>query len=317
MLSRVAERIYWLGRYVERAENTTRILNVSTNLLLDLPRNVRLGWRTLVEITGSVEQFDARFQNCDERNVVRYLLGDLSNPGSVLSAINMARENARTAREILPFEAWERINDIYLLLRDRTAAGVGRSERPRILQQIITGCQAFTGFLEGCMSHESAYTFVSLGQNLERADMSTRILDVGSARLLSGHAGTALRPEEQAPYTNVLWMSVLRSLSAYQMYRQHVQDRVNAEDVLIYLLQNRRFPRAVAYCLKEIESYLGELPRHEEALRQTVAIERRVHSAAIPALLESGLHEFIDDLELGYAAIHDQIAATWFLPVTR
>jgi len=315
MLSRVAERTYWLGRYLERAENTARLLGVSTHLLLDLPRNVRLGWRTLVEITGADALFDERFHNADERNVVRFMLGDTGNPGSVLSALHLARENARTTREILPNEAWERINDLYLLLQERSATGVRRAERQPLLQRIIAGCQGFTGLLEGCLSHADAYTFICLGRNLERADMTTRILDAGSARLLGGSEGTELTADEQAPYAGVLWMNVLRSLSGLQMYRQHVLDRINAEDVLIFVLQDERFPRAIAHCMRDLQALLAELPRHEEALRQVAAVSRRVRDLDIPRLLaDDGLHAYIDELQLGFAEIHTRIAATWFLP---
>ncbi|MGE0384315.1 MAG: alpha-E domain-containing protein [Gammaproteobacteria bacterium] len=313
MLSRVAQRIYWLGRYVERAESTARLVQVMATLLLDLPRDVRLGWRTLIDITGSGPAFDEAGAEPDERTVVRFMLWDQSNPGSVLSSLNAARENARTTREILPTEAWERINTGFLALRDSAGGAASYSQRHPILQRIIAECQGFTGMLSGGMSHEAPATFVRLGRYLERADMATRILDVGSARLLT-REDTELTREQQGAYTNVLWMSVLRSLSALQMYRQHVHDRVNAEDVIAFLLQDMKFPRAVAHCLGQIGVCLAQLPRHDGAGASLAAVSQLATGADVSALVRHGLHEFIDDLQLGFAAIHDRIADTWFLP---
>jgi len=306
MLSRVAERTYWLGRYLERAENTARLLGVSTHLLLDLPRNVRLGWRTLVEITGADALFDERFHNADERNVVRFMLGDTGNPGSVLSALHLARENARTTREILPNEAWERINDLYLLLQERSATGVRRAERQPLLQRIIAGCQGFTGLLEGCLSHADAYTFICLGRNLERADMTTRILDVRTASLIPDEV-TGLRS-----FDNIQWMSVLKSLTAYQMYRLEMQVRVKRAMVLEFLFRSQRFPRSVRRCLDELERRLEMLPNHEDPLRVVHRMKRTLAEAPVQELSQDSLHAFIDELQIGLGDVHAALDATFF-----
>ncbi|MEX2131005.1 MAG: alpha-E domain-containing protein, partial [Pseudohongiellaceae bacterium] len=235
MLSRVAERVYWMARYLERAENTARLLNVYSTLLLDLPRGTKVGWHTLVEITGTQAKFDETQKTADERSVVKFLLAD-HNGLSILSVLSMARENARTTREIIPAEAFEQVNNLYLYIKENALKGVSRGPRHELLQEIIENCQQITGLLAGTMSHNTAYRFIRIGRNLERADMSTRIVDVGSSNLLPGVplAGETDKPRNE-PYENILWMSVLRSISAYQMYRQHVRDRVNAEDVVMYL----------------------------------------------------------------------------------
>ncbi|MEX2130850.1 MAG: alpha-E domain-containing protein, partial [Pseudohongiellaceae bacterium] len=154
------------------------------------------------------------------------------------------------------------------------------------------------------------------GRNLERADMSTRIVDVGSSNLLPDVvlAGEIAKPRNE-PYENILWMSVLRSISAYQMYRQHVRDRVNAEDVVMYLLQDEQFPRAVVHCLIQAQDSIDDLPNHSEALRQVAKALRHVREAKIANLLAGGLFQFIDELQVELAAIHAQIASTWFLRV--
>ncbi len=318
MLSRVGERIYWLSRYLERAENSARLMNVYSSLLLDLPKGARIGWHTLVEITGSFNEFDEKFQANDERSVIRFLLADTKNPVSILSSLEMARENARTTREIIPAEAWEQINNLYLYTRENAAKGISRGPRNQLLQQIIAHCQQLTGLLAGAMSHNSAYNFIRLGRNLERADMTTRIVDVGSVSLLPTlQVGGAASEPVIEPYENIIWMNVLRSLSAYQMYRQHVLDRVNGEDVVTFLLQDTQLPRSVIHCLSKLEFCLQKLPGNEDAILQVSRAQALVASADIPALLQKGLLEFIDELQVEIGEIHGRIAEAWFLPVVE
>lgn len=313
MLSRVAERIYWLGRYMERCENTARLVNVNSNLYLDLPGNVRVGWGSLIDISGTGNYFPADTKTADEKTVVQFMLSDKQNPASLINSLNSARENARITREIMPMEAWEIINDLYLYIRDRSERITLRRDRNIILSHVIGSVQQFTGLLAGCMSHNNAYDLIRIARNLERADMSTRIVDVGLVNLLPhlSIGGT----EVLEPYDNILWMSVLRSLSAYQMYRQQVRDRVNAEAVIKFLLQNEDFPRAVAHCLKQLEQCLWAMPHSEQLISYLLEIQKQLEEADLQSLLEKGLHDYIDELQLQIGNLHFKIAETWFLPV--
>ncbi|MEX0617581.1 MAG: alpha-E domain-containing protein [Pseudohongiellaceae bacterium] len=314
MLSRVAQRVYWLARYLERAENTARLLNVFSTLLLDLPRGTKVGWHTLVEITGTDGEFDERNRAADERSVIRFLLSE-SNGLSILNSLAMARENARTAREIIPAEAFEQINNLYIYGKENAAKGISRGPRHELLHQIICNCQQLTGLLAGTMSHNAAYSFIRIGRNLERADMTTRIVDVGSGSLLPDLTSrTDGDGPASEPYENILWMSVLRSISAYQMYRQHVRDRVNAEDVVMFLLQDGLFPRAVVHCLTAAQSSVEDLPHNENVLRQVALALRHAREAKIPELLDGGLFQYLDELQVQIGAVHIRIAETWFLP---
>lgn len=318
MLSRVAERAYWLGRYMERAENTARIIDVMSHLLLDLPRNTRFGWGALVDITGANEEFYGRFEQADERNVSRYLLNDRLSSVSVVTALNFARENARTTREIIPIEAWERINSLYLRAAEVSGGHLARRKRDEFVRMVIGGCHALTGLLMGAMRHDDAFYLIHVGRSLERADMTTRIVDVGTANLFdaqeAGNPGADADDEDGDPLTSVLWMSILRSLNAYQAYRQHVQDRVNAEDVVSFLLQDEKFPRTVVQCLGSLERCAGELPGSDAVIRSAQTARRRTLEADISRIIGSQLHEFIDGLQLMIGSIHNQIAETWFLP---
>jgi uncharacterized alpha-E superfamily protein len=316
MLSRVAERIYWLGRYLERAENTARLLTVYSNLLLDLPRGARVGWHTLVDITGSQAEFSEKYKETDERSVNRFLLSDQNNYSSIISSISLARENARTTREIIPTEAWEQINNLYLFTRDNMGKATARGPRHQLLQDIIAHCQQIAGLLAGAMSHNSGYNFLRIARSLERADMTTRIVDVGSFTLVPSLTKSGQSVEQTAkPFANMIWMSVLHSLSAYQMYRQHVLDRVNGEDVVTFLLQDAQFPRAVMHCLVKLQTCLQYLPNNEATQAQLSATLKLVESANISELLENGLLEYIDELQVEIAGIHARITDTWFLPV--
>ncbi|MEJ6593503.1 MAG: alpha-E domain-containing protein [SAR86 cluster bacterium] len=303
MLSRVAEKMYWFGRYVERVENTARLISVNTNLVMDLPRVDHI-WASTLDITGNSVEFQRRFTRVDERNVVKFLLED--DACSIRSAVRLARENARTTREIMPSEAWERINELYLFLQKNLGQGLKREGRHNFLGEIIGRCHQLTGLLAGSMSADTAYNFIKIGRNLERADMSSRIVDVGSLNLIT-------LKDKQVEYDNILWMNVLRSLTAYQMYRQHVKDRVNGEDVVDFLLKNRKFPRAVAHCLNEVNRCCSELPLNDLPLRSISQALRTIESNDVIKLLnESGLHEFIDVVQLAFADIHSQVANAWF-----
>jgi len=307
MLSRVAENLYWFARYKERAENTARLINVNTNLVLDLPKSANLGWEPIIEILGSAEQYHAHHDNVEERTVLRYLISDANNPVSIYTSMAMARENCRTIRDFVPREAWELINDAWLFAKNNAQQGISRRGRHQFLQGIIVRVQTLTGMLAGTMLHDQGYDFLKMGRNLERADMTTRIIDVRTANLLENSH------EDLTPYENIQWMSVLKSLTAYQMYRRTIQVRVRRSDVLSFLLQERRFPRAFYHAICEVESCLRELPRNEEALATLAVLQKKVLAAKPARLKQERLHKFIDNLQLGLAHVHMAVDKTYFL----
>ena len=187
MLSRVANKIYWMARYLERAENTARIINVNTHLLLDLPKRVRLGWEPIIDITSKRDYFYSLYEEADEHSVVRFMVTDMRNPDSMLSTLNMARENTRTIRDIIPREVWEQVNTLYLNAKTNARSVTTQRHRYDYLRSIIAGVQTVSGMLAGTMTHDEGYDFLRMGRNLERADMTTRIIDVRSASLVAGY----------------------------------------------------------------------------------------------------------------------------------
>lgn len=306
MLSSDAESIYWMGRYVERAENTARLVNVNVNLMLDMPRQVRPGWRVLVEIIGSQGLFEKLYTRAEERDVVRFLLGDARNPGSMLSSLQLARENARTMRDLIPGEAWEQLNSLHAYAQQQLAAGLTQKRRFDYLRGIIVGAQTFNGIIAGTMTRDHGYDFLRIGRNLERADMTTRIIDVRSAEM------PAALDDLGAPYANLQWMSVLKSLTAYQMYRRAMQVRVRRPEVLRFLFHDSRFPRAFRHCVEQVEGCLVALPRGSAPLGIARRVIATLETGDPEQLEQVALHTFIDELQLGLAELTDAIRATYF-----
>jgi len=308
VLSRVAENIYWLARYLERAENTARLVNVNAKLLLDLPPEYRPDWLALVDITGSRELFDAREKRAEERDIVYFLIGDLDNPGSIFSSVCAARENARTLRDVLPNEVWEHMNELYMEIKEKLPAALSKRTRFHFLQHIVRGMQTLTGELEGTMSRNDAFTLLMLGRNLERADMTSRIIDVRSAQLLPADA-----PGFQ-PFETIQWLNLLKSLSGYQMYRLSQRTRVSRSAVLEFVLRDLQFPRACLFCLKEVEHFLRALPRCAGVVGSVEEARSFLLNAAPATLDQPALHEFIDRLQLHIIVVHEGVAQTYFPP---
>ncbi|MCG6899319.1 MAG: alpha-E domain-containing protein [Gammaproteobacteria bacterium] len=306
MLSRVAERLYWTARYLERAENTARLVKVYSYMMLDLPSGVGVNWRQLVDVSGAHEYFDRNYRTSGERNVIKFMLCDTDTHSSLISSLAMARENIRTTRDLVPSEGWEHVNELYLFARKKLAAKTLPKGRYEFLSEVVMRCQQITGLLAGTMSHGPAYQFVRVGRNLERADMTTRMIDVGSTTLIA--PGVELERLE-----NRLWTYVLRSLSAHQMYRQYVRRRILPDQVLGFLLRDMLFPRAVAHTLGEIASCFEKyLPHSEEPLRAVLRLQRLVAEADAATLRAAGLHDFIDRMQREFGNLHQLISSTWF-----
>ncbi|WP_144394425.1 alpha-E domain-containing protein [Pleionea sediminis] len=306
MLSRVANNLYWLARYLERAENTARLINVNSHLLLDLPKNIKLGWEPIVDILSFRDIFYENYQEADEKSVVNFMVLDNKNPGAIINSLNYARENARTVREIIPREAWEQINNLYLQVVDHKSDAFTRSTRYPYLSQIILAHQTITGLLAGTMTHDEAYSFIRLGRNLERADMSTRLIDVRSASLLPDVE------EELKTFKNIQWMGVLKSMTAYQMYRQKVRVRINRDDVLNFLLLEPKFPRSLLHTIEQLEGSLVELPNSKKASDKVQQVKKKLLTTNPAKLLQKKLHQFIDEMQVGLIEIDSCVSENYF-----
>jgi uncharacterized alpha-E superfamily protein len=309
MLSRSAERLYWLARYLERTENIARLVSVHMNLLMDLPNGVEMGWLQLVRINASEPQFYEKYKNANERNVTRFLLIDKGYQGSLFSSLSSARENIRTSRDLLPDEAWEQVNEMYLFVKNHNHIDsvYNRSNRVALLNEILKGCQRFTGLLSGYMSHNHPYRFIRLGKNIERADMTSRILDLASLLLADS------RSDEMRQYETILWVNILKALNAQLMYRQHVRSSVNGDDVLNFLLLNTNLPRSVGCCVAEMASCINALPNNDALPSELEKLEAYVQAFDTQRTTQAQLREILDNLHNNLGELHDRIASNWFL----
>ena len=300
-LSRVAERIYWLGRYIERAESTARLIAVNADLLMDLPVRRALDWRVLMDITGSSALFETLYDDTTERNVVRYLASDPRNPSSILSSLANALENMRTVRDTMPLVTFEYVNELDLFARSGLQGHLSRSRRVEVLNGITRRVQQLEGFLSSNMTHGDKWQFLRLGNHLERADMTTRIVDVRS------RAGSG-----DAPFEPIQWRGVLRSVYALQSYQATMQAPVEGPAVLEFLFQYDAQPRSYASCLNSLKFGLRRLPRAEGPLRVCDAMLRHVREANGRDLEGERLHAFVDGCQAQLGALHDEIANTYF-----
>jgi len=297
LLSRVADRLYWSARFLERAEDTARIVRAFTDLVADTPSEIEVSWEPLVAIAGSGEVYRQHLASAVdavptdmERAVVMHLVVDPANLGSVRSCVASSRENLRTTRDVAPREAWEALNHLYLFTERESDRGLIRSHRNRFLTRVLSDSRRIDGILATSMTHDEAYVMWRLGRALERADMTTRVLGVRAVAVLEGHpvvtahdgaqGETASQAQTQsqtllgqepgakaprrgeAPATELAleWMGVLRSVAALQMYQRAVRGPIDGQSVVDFLLFHERFPRAVRCCLREFGLALRELP---------------------------------------------------------
>lgn len=307
MLSRSAERLYWLARQLERTENTARLISVTMNLIYDLPYGTEVGWHNLIKICGVENEFYKHFKTPTEQHIIRFLLVDVKNPSSLLSSLSYARENSRTCRELMPDEAWEQVNEMYLYATNNIDTLSSRRGRMLFLQEMMRGCQRFTGFMAGAMSHNDSFRFICLGRNIERADMTTRIMDFGTV-LLSEDRSTLTRE-----YESILWINVLKSLSALLMYRKQVRQQVKGKDVLSFLLKNPDFPSSVKHCLHQISHCcIAQLPNSAALVQQLNTLEQQLLDVDMAHTTPMQLHQTLDNLQTEFNVLHTKIAETWF-----
>lgn len=299
LLSRVADRIYWAARYLERAEDTSRLVRSFQDVFADLPLAAEhldeadARWAPLMVVSGDHEGMPA---DASEHDVVRFLVTDRGRHGSVAASVAAARENLRTTREVLPREAWQALNDLSLFVDREADRAVERRFRERFLVRVIDDSRRLDGILTSTMTRDAAFEMWRLGRYLERADMTTRVVGVRAAELM-GHPGS--RPE----HDEVQWMGVLRSLSALQMFQRSTRGSISGVDVVRFLLYDRRFPRSVAGALDEIDLSLGRM-RRSDVVRERVAEALSVLRSTTPSATDgSNLDRAMERVQVALATI--------------
>jgi uncharacterized alpha-E superfamily protein len=310
MLSRVAESIYWMSRYVERAENVARFIDVNLNMMLD-SSSADQQWGPLVNTTGDHADFEKRYGAATQESVIRFLTFDRENPNSMISCLRVARENARSVREIISSEMWLQLNQFYLKVNAAATSGRGLESPHDFYTDAKLASHLFTGITDATMTHGEAWHFCRLGRKLERADKTSRILDVKYFILLRSVA------EVGTPTDDTQWAAVLRSASAFEMYRKR-QGQISPKGIVQFLLLDQEFPRAIRFCLNTARDSLhaisgtphGSFRNNAEKLLGQLCSD--LAYAHVDEIINSGLHEYLDDLQNRMNLVGSGIFDTFF-----
>lgn len=320
MLSRVADSIYWMSRCIERSENVARFIDVNLNLMMDLPSGSAEQWQPLVEVTGDSKFFADKYRHATKENVIEFLVFDREYANSIVSCLRSARENARSIREVISSEMWEQINRFYLMVREASARGpAALAQSNDFFTEVKLASHLFSGIADNTMSHNEAWHFCRLGEFMERADKTSRIVDVKYFYLLPSALDVG------SPLDEIQWSAVLRSASAFEMYRKKY-GRIVPNRVTEFLILDRHFPRAVQYCAIEAEESLRAISGSPPGTFRNAAEQRLGQLTAELAytvsadILRTGLHEFLDGFQVKLNAVGDAVHETYLglkpLPVS-
>jgi len=311
MLSRVAESIYWMSRYVERAENVARFIEVNLQLMLDSPAGEDQQWEPLVNTTGDREAFSKRYGHATQQNVVQFLTFDAENPNSILSCVRAARENARTIREIISSEMWLQLNTFYLMVTGAAEDSSAHANPHAFFTDVKNASHLFNGVASATLTHGEPWHFFHMGRMLERADKTSRILDVKYFILLRSAQDVG------TPFDDLQWAAVLRSASAFEMYRKR-HGRLSPKGVVDFLLLDREFPRATHFCLLSARDSLhaisgtppGRFRNAPEKLLGQLCSD--LSFTSVDEIINAGLHEYLDDLQTKMNCVSAGIYETFF-----
>ncbi|MHB1513875.1 MAG: alpha-E domain-containing protein [Acidiferrobacter sp.] len=311
MLSRVAESIYWMGRYLERAESVARLVDVNLHLTLDSAADCGDQWEPLIRTVGSESLFLSRYGVAERDNVMRFLTFEMVNPNSIIACARGARENARSVRDVISSEMWEQTNRLYGFLKTYADTDYALVNSHDFYTGIKMAAHLFDGIADATMSHGDAWHFLRLGKMIERADTTSRILDVKYFILLPRWQGVG------SPVDTVQWAALLKSASAMEMYRKRYKG-ISPAKVVDFLILNEEFPRAARSCLNEAFRCLRRLPvtMHSDssnsAQDQLGALVTGLGAVSVEKIIQQGLHEFLDDLQYQLSSVHRAVAQNFF-----
>jgi uncharacterized alpha-E superfamily protein len=312
MLSRVAEAIYWMNRYIERAESVARFVDVNLHLALDLSEGAQEQWAPIIATTGDDALFAARYGAATRESALRFLTFDAGYANSVLSCLRAARESARSVREVISSEMWEAVNRTYLAVAEAARREDEVLAAPHdFYDQVKLAAQQFVGTAYVTMTHNEAWHFARLGRLLERADKTSRILDVKYFILLPdvSDVGTA--------YDEVQWAALLKSASAFEMYRKR-WGLIAPARVVEFLALDPKFPRSMRYCVTKAERSLHAITGNalstaaSSAERALGRLRAEMEFTDAEELLATGLHERIDGFQTRLNGVGDAVWETFF-----
>lgn len=312
MLSRIADSLFWLGRYIERAEDTSRILDVNYHMLLQQSQDsYHLRWEPLIVMAGEERLFRRLYSEVNAENVFEFLAFRPDNPSSVVQCITKARENARTIRDCISREMWEDINGLYHMVsrfnpRDEIVAGPHR-----FCDKIKFGTHRFHGVTDATLPHDEGWQFLRIGWSLERAEMTSRLVDVQYQNLLDELLALETPDNHQ-------WMAVLRSVGAFEAYHRQYHSLIEPEKVAGMLILNAQHPRSIRFSATEVQAGLraisGSSPGSyaSEAERLAGRLVERLSYDKIEEIFKQGLHGYLNELSDMFNSIGSDIARTYF-----
>jgi uncharacterized alpha-E superfamily protein len=299
-----------MSRYVERAENVARFIDVNLKMTLDAPEGLGQQWQPLVSISGDDADFAARYKVADEQNVTHFLTFDRHNPNSIISCLSAARENARSVREIISSEMWLHLNESYLAVKSVAESSAGLASPHEFFARIKSDSHLFAGVTDGTMSHSEAWHFCQLGRMLERADKTSRILDVKYFILLRSTEDVG------SPFDEVQWAAVLRSASAFEMYRKR-HGAISPKSVVEFLVINSEFPRSIRFCLNNALASLRAISGGDDSNRKSPdkllgRLCAELEFASLDEIIHNGVHEYLDQLQTRMNEISSGIFERFF-----
>jgi len=312
MLSRIAESLFWLARYIERAEDTARILDVNYQMLLEQSQDsYHLRWEPLIVMAGEEQLFRRLYSEVNAENVFEFLAFREDNPGSIVQCIAKARENARTIRDRISREMWEDINGLYHMVsrfdpREEIVAGPHR-----FCDKIKFGTHRFHGVTDATFPHDEGWQFLRIGWSLERAEMTSRLVDVQYQSLLDE------LPTVGAP-DNHQWMAVLRSVGAFEAYHRQYHSSIEPEKVAGLLILNSLHPRSIRFSTTEVQAGLraisgtGPGSYANEAERLAGKVVERLSYDRIEEIFKQGLHSYLHELSQMFGLMGRDIARNYF-----
>lgn len=311
MLSRVANSLYWLNRYIERVENTARIIDVNLSFILDCGESKNEQWEPIIKITGEQERFYERYDEPNRENVIQFLLFDEEYQSSVLNNLFRARENAITVREIINIETWEQVNKFYMLIKNAKQKKISIDNLHDFLEEIKRNCHIFSGIQDSTISRGESWHFGQLGRMLERADQTSRIIHIKYFHILpkSLHVGSA--------YDTLQWAAILKSASGFEMYTKKYKS-INPDKILEFLILDTEFPRSINFCLNRANKRLHAISdsstdsyanKPEQSLG---SLKSELVYSDINTIINMGLHEFIDSIQLKLIKVNQDVYNRYF-----
>ncbi|MEN3370189.1 MAG: hypothetical protein V7609_2332 [Verrucomicrobiota bacterium] len=315
MLSRVADSLYWMSRYIERAENNARIADVNLQMLLDLTNqhesDPQQQWDPIISSLEENELFASLYDKPDGKAVIDFVSLQKKNPNSIQSCLTLARENARTTSEQVSSEMWEQINRLYLFVKSDAAKKLVRTSPYEFFKRIILGSHLFQGITDATMTHGEGWDFIRIGRLLERADCTSRILDVKYHILLPSGEKVG------GNIDTIQWMSVLKSCSALEAYRKVYVGQVAPWKVAEFVITHSAFPRSIRFSVDCFDAALhhisgsNETNYANEAERLSGRLRSELDYAAIGDIFKFGLHEYLEQIQDRLAEINHALHATY------